>query len=321
MSKKILLSELINEEVEGDKLNIYHFTNKKNAKNIITNNYRFHMGMGRVGRGAYFVYDDPSDISGGMNAYGGITLKYSIPLDELTHFLIFDRELQIMSLHDQLIPDRENIVGYISQFINDENRTRYVLQGLKKVIIALHDKGQSPEEIYNNLLNLYERNKLKQLHFLEFVRDMNILNRFKGIIYSVKGTVSDGGMKITGTHKTLVVYDQDILNFEGVSTDGVTFKRITNDEETPPSTLLKSPETSLKKNLVPPNTTIKKSYVKLNGGRNVTLPRGLKIIGSLDLRKIQNLTIPNDLEVTNSLYVSPGTVIPDGVRAKHINVY
>lgn len=286
----IKLINILGEEVSGDKLYLYHRTKAKYAKQISQNNFILTPGGGRAGNGTYFVYDTPAEIKSGMDAYGGVSLRYSIPLNSLDRFLVFDRELQTQTLEQQLAP--------ISDQINN----------------------------FQEYINSYNRGKLKQLSFIEMIRktlgDNLFTDNFDGILYSTKGDVSGGGMLITGTNKTAVIYNQTLLTFESISTDGINYRRITNPEaET--KAALKSPEVLLKRNQVPANSTIKKSYVKLTGARNLQLPAGLKIIGSLDLRNIPNLVIPNDLEVTNSIYVSPGTNVPDTVRAraKNVNIY
>jgi len=283
------LMNLLKEEVSGDKLYIYHRTKTKFAKQIAQNNFTLTPGAGRTGIGTYFVYDNPIEIKSGIDAYGGVSLRYSIPLASLSRFLVFDRDLQTIPLEQQLVPISNQI----------ENFDKYI--------------------------TLYNQNKLKQLSFIEMIRrtlgDNLLTDNFDGILYSTKGNVSGGGL-ITGTNKTAIVYNQTLLTFESISTDGVNYRRIANPESETKA-VLKSPESLLKKNQVPINSTIKKSFIKLAGTRNLQLPVGLKIIGSLDLRNIPDLVIPDDLEVTNSLYVSPGVDIPDAVRAraKNVNVY
>ena len=280
------ISHTLGEEVVGNKLYIYHRTKARNAKLLAKNNFTLTPGGGRAGRGAYFVYDSPSDIKGGMDVYGGISLRYSIPLKSLSKFLIFDRELQTKSLAQQLSP--------------------------------ISDKIDNFQEVMDS----YNSGKLKQLKFIEEVR-MNVgedifNDNFDGIIYSTRGS-SSSGFGTTGTDKTIVVYDLSLVTFESISTDGLNYKKISNSEEDVKQAL-KSPESLLRANEVSPNSTIKKSFIKLKGAKELQLPSGLKVVGSLDLRKIPNLIIPKDLEVTNTLYVSSGVEVPNTVKAKNIKI-
>jgi hypothetical protein len=273
-----LLKKDLSEEVSDGKLFLYHRTKPSNLKSLASNSFKLTPGYGRVGFGTYFVYDSPAEIASGMDAYGGVSLRYSIPVSSLNSFLVFDPELQTKSLEQQLEPISDQI------------------------------------DNFQEHIDLYNKGKLKQLSFLEMImRNLgeNILtDNFDGVLYSTKGNKASMG-KITGTDKTAVIYNQSLLTFEGASTDGINYKTITPSDEKPS---LMSPESSLKKGLTPPNTTIKNSFVKLNGAKNLVLPPGLKIIGSLDLRNIPNLVIPDDLEVTNSLYVSPGVNIPPSAK-------
>jgi hypothetical protein len=285
----IKLLNILKEEVSGDKLYLYHRTKAKYAKQILQNNFILTPNNGRAGNGTYFVYDTPTEIKSGMDAYGGVSLRYSIPLNSLNKFLVFDRELQTRSLEEQLAP--------ISDQINN----------------------------FQEYINSYNEGKLKQLSFIEMIRrtlgDNALTDNFNGILYSTKGD-SYSRILMTGTNKTAVVYNQSLLAFESISTDGINYKKISNPESETKDAL-KSPEYLLKRNQVPANSTIKKSFIKLTGARNLQLPAGLKIVGSLDLRNIPDLVIPDDLEVTNSIYVSSGINIPDAVRAKakKVNVY
>ena len=54
--------------------------------------------------------------------------------------------------------------------------------------------------------------------------DNLLTDNFDGILYSTKGNVSGGGL-ITGTNKTAIVYNQTLLTFESISTDGVNYRR------------------------------------------------------------------------------------------------
>jgi hypothetical protein len=318
----IKLIDILKEEVEGNKLYLYHRTKTGKAKQIAQNNFSLTPGHGRAGNGTYFVYDNPSEIKSGIDAYGGISLRYSIPLTSLNRFLIFDPELQTLPLEQQLSPITNELNNILNQRVIRLSQPNLYLPLRDELLLKIANNPLYRENILQGYIDLYNKGKLKQLSFIELIEmgESNILeDNYDGIIYSAKGDIAGGGMLITGTQKTAVIFNQSILTFEGVSTDGINYRRISNSEEETKSAL-KSPEFLLKRNQLPPNSVIKKSFIKLNGARNLQLPTGLKIIGSLDLRNIPDLVIPNDLEVTNSLYVSPGVIIPDDVKNRAKNI-
>lgn len=316
-----LLKKELSEEVADGKLFLYHRTKPSNLKSLASSNFKLSPGFGRVGNGTYFVYDSPAEIASGMDAYGGVSLRYSIPVSSLSNFLVFDPELQTKSLEDQLAPIALQINKVLEQkadYFNDLDGTAHSLLGQGAIGSLLLNISKNPSykgNLLKGFIDLYEQKKLKQLSFLETINQDNILeDNFDGVLYSTKGNKASMG-KITGTDKTAVVYNQSLLKFEGASTDGINYKTISPSDEKPS---IMSPEVSLKKGLTPPNTTIKNSFVKLNGAKNLVLPSGLKIIGSLDLRNVPNLVIPDDLEVTNSLYVSPGVDVPPSAKIGRI---
>lgn len=317
-----LLKKDLSEEVADGKLFLYHRTKSSNLKSLASNNFKLTPGYGRVGNGTYFVYDSPAEIASGMDAYGGVSLRYSIPVSSLSNFLIFDPELQTKSLEQQLAPISDQINEILKKYIEDNNE--YVSNPnaeptpYQKNLTKLSTSPEYENNLLQLFINLYKQNKLKQLKFLEEISQDNILeDNFDGVLYSTKGNRGSMG-NITGTDKTAVIYNQSLLKFEGVSTDGINYKTVTSPDE---KLSVMSPEVSLKKGLTPPNTTIKKSLVNLKNAKNVTLPSGLKIVGSLDLRGIPNLVIPNDLEVKNTLYVYTDTKIPKTAKIGKVGVY
>lgn len=306
----IKLIDLYEEIVNGD-LFLYHRTKISNLKSLTTNNFKLTPNRGRAGIGTYFVYDSPLEIVSGMDTYGGVSLKYSIPVSSLNNFLIFDSKLQSKSLEGQLSPITSQINKILDKYV--ESGRLGITNKLDQFLLNISKNPSYKNNLLSSLIDLYKQNKLNQLHFLEIINQENILeNHFDGILYSSKGNSSS--TKTPGTDKTAVVFNQSLLKFEGTSTDGVNYTL--PDEKKP----IMSPEVSLKKNLISPNTTIKKSFISLKNAKNVTIPSGLKVIGSLDLRQIPNLIIPDDLEVTNSLYVSPGVNIPSSAKIGRIVV-
>jgi hypothetical protein len=326
LKKFITEGKLLKEEIEGNKLFLYHRTKTKNTKSIIQNNFKLIPGFGRAGEGIYFVYDKPIEIKSGMDVYGGVSLKYSIPVSSLDKFLVFDSDLQTKSLEQQLSPIKDKINDILNQEVlsitkRKTNPSSYI-SPLSQLLLKIPSTPQYEKNPLQGYIDLYNKNKLKQLSFIEMIEiiEPNLLkNNYDGILYSVKGDVSSGGFAITGTQKTAIIFNPSILTFEGISTDGINYKKVSNTDQDINASV-KSPEYLLKRNQTPPNSTIKKSLVKLNGFKELQLPSGLKIIGSLDLRNIPNLVIPDDLHVTNTIYISPGTKIPDDVKSKAKNI-
>jgi hypothetical protein len=299
------------EEVVNGRLFLYHRTKISILKNLTISNFKLIPNRGRTGIGTYFVYDSPLEIASGMDTYGGVSLKYSIPISSLNNFLIFDSELQSKSLEEQLSPITPQINKILNKRIEDGRLA--ITNRLDQFLLNILKNPSYRNNLLSSLIDLYKQNKLNQLRFLEIINEENILeNYFDGILYSSKGNSSS--IKTPGTDKTAIVFNQSLLKFEGISTDGVNYT-LPDEKKS-----IMSPEVSLKKNLIPPNTTIKKSFISIKNAKNVTIPPGLKVIGSLDLRQIPNLVIPDDLEVTNSLYVSPGINVPSSVKAGRIVV-
>jgi hypothetical protein len=138
---------------------------------------------------------------------------------------------------------------------------------------------------------------------------INFADYFDGILYGAKSQSSMGSAlglgasKPAGTSKTAVVYNQNLLTFQGVSTDGINYK-IPSKE----TSKLTSPELSLVNGEIPEGSVIKKTMVDLKGKKILSLPNNLEIIGSLDLRNPSINDIPPNLKVKNTLYILPSQI-------------
>ena len=318
-------STKLKEELGDNSLFIYHRTKLTLLKTIAKDGFKMKVSGGRAGRGIYAVYNDPKDIVSSIDAYGGVSIRFSISYDSLENFLIFDKEIQDKPIEQQLkkLPWGKMNEAYKKYYAD----LKIEKEKMGRSAGPYFDKLDHLVEIDpNDLLKaLIGQKKVKQLLFIEELIDIlhllndELENYYDGILYSVKGSASGGfgATKSTGTDKTIVVYKPELIKFEGISTDGINYKKPKDDNSNLKD--IKSPEVSLKKGIVPDNTTIKKSYVKLKGVKKLNLPKGLKIIGSLDLRDIPNLEIPPDLEVTNTLYVDYLQEVPDTVIAKKIS--
>jgi hypothetical protein len=213
-----------------------------------------------------------------MDVYGGASLKYSIPLSSLSDFLVFDKNIQTSSLEEQLKKIPQSIIQKLS----------------------INTKDISVEELEDKL---NEKNK-------------SLSDYFKGVLYSLKRAPSGfGATKPTGTNKNAVIYDTSLLKFEGISTDGITYK-------IPTDTKISSPEVQLSKNLIEPNSEIKKTVVNLSGKKITSLPDGLRIIGSLDLSNTNLEEFPKNLYIQNTLYVDLKDVpkLPNDIQYKRLKL-
>ena len=272
------IQKILSEEIQGDVLFLYHRTTIPTAKKIIASNFNLIPSSGLIGKGVYFVYDNPKEISSNMDVYGGASLKYSIPLSSLSDFLIFDPNIHLSPLEDQL----KKIPQSIIQNLN------------------LNTKDISAGELEDKL---NEENK-------------SLSDYFKGILYPLKKAPSGyGASKPTGTNKNAVIYDVSLLKFEGISTDGVTYK-------IPSDIKISSPEVQLSKNLIEPNSEIKKTLVNLSGKKMTSLPDGLRIIGSLDLTNTNLEKFPKNLYIQNTLYVDLKDVpkLPNDIQYKRLKL-
>jgi len=76
--------------------------------------------------------------------------------------------------------------------------------------------------------------ELNQLEFIEelIAQGINLANYFNGILYGAKSVSASFGfsqnLRQPGTSKTAIVYDQSLLTFDGISTDGVNYKKPQN---------------------------------------------------------------------------------------------
>lgn len=271
--------KVLNEEIQGDILFLYHRTTIPTAKKIIASNFNLIPSSGLIGKGVYFVYDNPKEIASNMDVYGGASLRYSIPLSSLSDFLVFDKNLQTLSLEEQLKKIPQSVIQNLN--IDPKN----ISAG------KLKDK-------------LNEENK-------------SLSDYFKGVIYSLKKSPSGyGASKPTGTNKNAVVYDTSLLKFEGISTDGIKYNIPTSD------TKISSPEVQLGKNLIEPNSEIKKTLVNLSGKKMTSLPDGLRIIGSLDISNTNLEKFPKNLYIQNTLYVDLKDVpkLPNDIQYKRLKL-
>jgi hypothetical protein len=273
------IQKILSEEIQGNVLSLYHRTTIPAAKKIIASDFNLIPNDGLIGKGAYFVYDDPKKISSNMDVYGGASLKYSIPLSSLSDFLVFDKNIQTSSIEEQLKKIPQSIIRKLS--INTEDIS----------VEELEDK-------------LNEKNK-------------SLSDYFKGVLYSLKRTPTSGfgASRPTGTNKNAVIYDTSLLKFEGISTDGITYK-------IPTDTKISSPEVQLSKNLIEPNSEIKKTFVNLSGKKMTSLPDGLRIIGSLDLSNTNLEEFPKNLYVQNTLYVDLKDIpkLPNDIQYKRLKL-
>ena len=276
--RKYLAEGRLFEEMEGNTLPLYHRTKISSAKKILTSpTKKLNPGDGRAGFGTYFVYGNPKEISSSMDTYGGASLKYNIPSSSLSKFLIFDKNLQSKPLEQQLNP-------------------------LKSVI---------GEERFNEVIDSYNSKTLNELEFIEELirQNINPSEYFDGILYHSKSHPSNisslgfGTAKTAGTKTTAIVYNQDLLTFKGISTDGIVYKIPSKS-----SNKITSRELSLVNGEVPDGSIIKKATVNLQNKKVTTLPDNLEIIGSLDLRNPSIQTFPNNLKVKNTLYILPSQV-------------
>jgi hypothetical protein len=268
---------LLEEESNGGFF-LYHRTKIPLAKKILTSPTKnLNPGDGRAGFGTYFVYGNPEEISSTMDVYGGASLRYSIPKSSLSNFLVFDKNLQSKSLDQQL---------------------------------ALL-KSEIGEDKFNEVINSYNKGTLNQLEFIEELikQGINLADYFDGALYGAKSHSSKvsslgfGTAKTAGTSKTAIVYKQNLLTFQGVSTDGVNYKIPSESTDK-----IKSPETALVKGEIPDGYIIKKTTVDLKGKNISTLPNDLEIIGSLDLRNPSIENFPSNLKVKNTLYILPSQI-------------
>jgi hypothetical protein len=274
----IKLVNLLKEINENQNFFLYHRTKIPTVKKILTSPTKsLNPNNGRAGVGTYFIYGNPKEISSTMDTYGGASLRYSIPESSLFNFLVFDKNLQSKSLEQQLTP-------------------------LKSVI---------GEDKFNEGINSYNEGTLNQLEFIEELikQDINLADYFDGALYGTKSHSSIGSSlgfgtaKTAGTSKTAVVYNQNLLTFQGISTDGVNYKIPSESTDE-----IKSPEMALAKGEIPDGYTIKKTTVDLKGKNISTLPNDLEIIGSLDLRNPSIKTLPSNLKVKNTLYILPSQI-------------
>jgi hypothetical protein len=275
MIKLINILKEINEE---GNFFIYHRTKIPTAKKILSSpTKKLIPGDGRAGIGTYFVYGNPEKISSVMDAYGGASLRYSIPKSSLSNFLVFDKNLQSKPLEQQLDPL----------------------------------KSTMGEDKFNEVINSYNKGTLDQLVFIEELikQGINLADYFDGALYGAKSQSNTGSSlgfgtaKTAGTSKTAVVYNQNLLTFQGVSTDGVNYKIPSESTDK-----IKSPEISLSQGEIPDGHTIKKTTVDLKGKTISTLPNDLEIIGSLDLRNPSIENLPSNLKVKNTLYILPSQI-------------
>jgi hypothetical protein len=271
---KCMLNEVDN---DGDFFLYHRTTIPKSKKILMSPSQKLTPGDGRAGIGTYFTYGNPEEISSVMDAYGGASLRYSIPRSTLSNFLIFDKNLQSKTLEQQLTP-------------------------LKSVI---------GEDKFNESINSYSKGTLNQLEFIEELikQDINLADYFDGALYGAKSQSSMGSAlglgasKSAGTNKTAVIYNQNLLNPQGISTDGVNYKMLSE-----PTDKIKSPEIALSQGEIPDGYTIKKTLVDLKGKNIFTLPDDLEIIGSLDLRNPSIENLPSNLKVKNTLYILPSQI-------------
>jgi len=268
---------LLEEESNGGFF-LYHRTKIPLAKKILTSPTKnLNPGDGRAGFGTYFVYGNPEEISSTMDVYGGASLRYSIPKSSLSNFLVFDKNLQSKSLDQQLAPLKSEI----------------------------------GEDKFNEVINSYNKGTLNQLEFIEELikQGINLADYFDGALYGAKSHSSKGSSlgfgtaKTAGTSKTAIVYKQNLLTFQGVSTDGINYKIPSESTDK-----IKSPETALVKGEIPDGYIIKKTTVDLKGKNISTLPNDLEIIGSLDLRNPSIENFPSNLKVKNTLYILPSQI-------------
>ena len=272
----IKLVDILKEMVEGNNFSLYHRTTIPKAKQILSSpSSKLTPGDGRAGVGTYYVYGDPKEISSSMDAYGGASLKYIIPVSSLSNFLIFDKNLQILPLSQQLQPLKD-LIG---------------------------------EDKFNETINLYNNNKLNQLEFIEelIAQGINLANYFDGIIYGAKSISAAFGfsqnLRQPGTAKTAIVYNQSLLTFDGISTDGVNYKKPQNTKSE-----IVSPEKSLIQGKVSDGSTLKKTLINLQNSKISNLPDDLNIIGSLDIRDTSIENLPKGLKIKNTLYMSSNLI-------------
>jgi hypothetical protein len=268
---------LLEEESSRDFF-LYHRTKIPLAKKILTSpSKKLNSGNGRAGVGTYFVYGNPEEISSTMDTYGGASLRYSIPKSSLSNFLVFDKNLQSKSLEQQLSPLKLKI----------------------------------GEDKFSEVINSYNNGNLNQLEFIEELieQGINLEDYFDGALYGAKSqstagsSLGFGTAKTAGTSRTAIVYNQDLLTFQGVSTDGINYKIPSEATDK-----IKSPEMSLVQGEIPDGYTIKKTTVDLKEKNISTLPNDLEIIGSLDLRNPSIKNLPSNLKVKNTLYILPSQI-------------
>lgn len=278
LRKYLTEGRLFKEEIEDQNFTLYHRTTIPKAKQILSSpSSKLNPGNGRAGVGTYYVYSSPREISSAMDTYGGASLKYNIPESSLLNFLIFDKDLQSKSLEKQLDPLKSKI----------------------------------GKDKFNETIDSYNKGTLNQLEFIEelIAQGINLADYFDGALYEAKSNSSTssslgfGSAKTAGTSKTAIVYNQNLLTFKGVSTDGIVYKIPSNSNNK-----IKSPEVALVQGEIPDGYTIKKTTVDLKGKDISTLPNGLEIIGSLDLRNPSIKAFPSNLKVKNTLYILPSQV-------------
>ena len=128
------LLHILKEITEDGNFYLYHRTKIPTAKKILSlPTKQLNPGDGRAGIGTYFIYGNPEEISSVMDAYGGASLRYSIPKSSLSNFLVFDKNLQSKSLEQQLDP-LKSIIG---------------------------------KDKFNEVINSYNKGTLNQLEFIE----------------------------------------------------------------------------------------------------------------------------------------------------------
>jgi hypothetical protein len=157
----IKLVNLLKEITENGNFFLYHRTKIPTATKILASpNKSLNPNDGRAGIGTYFVYGNPEEISSVMDAYGGASLRYSIPKSSLSKFLVFDKNLQSKPLEQQLDP-LKSIIG---------------------------------EDKFNEVINSYNKGTLDQLAFIEELieQGINLADYFDGALYGAKSQSSMG---------------------------------------------------------------------------------------------------------------------------------
>jgi hypothetical protein len=245
LTKSSQLMDLnISEEISDGKLFLYHRTTSLNSKNLSSNNFKLSLSDGNLGSGLYFSYDDPANISSGMDSKGGVLLQYNIPLSSLSNFLILDPDLQTKSLEQQLSPFSSEIESGLYDYVEDNNEFVALpdhwnsLRSPNSYDKLLYKLSTSPEyknNLFKLFIDIHKQNKLNQLEFLKELKEIiSLPDNFDGILYN----------NMKGTNKTAVIYKPSLLTFEGASKDGINYSMPSPTDGT--SSML-SPEIALKK--------------------------------------------------------------------------